>query len=145
MDDRAPAACPACRGEWPAAGDRIADLGLSVASLAADQFFPGWTVLVLKRHVTELFHLAPAERAALTEEVAAVAAALAAVFRPAKVNYGLLGNQLPHSHWHVIPRLRDDPAPREAPWGVPHQSVALTAPARDARLAAIRAQLGARP
>src|SRR5207245_8390683 len=58
------AACRACRGTWPAPHHRIADLGPAVASLHDDQFFPGWTVLVLKRHATELWALAPTERAA---------------------------------------------------------------------------------
>ena len=51
----------------------IADLGLSKAYLHEDQFFPGWTVVVFKRHATELFHLAPTERFQLIEEVSMVA------------------------------------------------------------------------
>jgi diadenosine tetraphosphate (Ap4A) HIT family hydrolase len=133
--------CPACRGDWPAAADWIADLGRSRVYLHADQFFPGWTVLVWTGHVTELFDLSREERARMIEEVSGVAAAVAAVFQPVKVNYGLLGNQLPHLHWHVIPRLADDPAPREAAWGVPHQPVSLDAAARHERIARIRAQL----
>ena len=65
----------------------------------------------------------------------------AAAFRPVKVNYGLLGNQLPHLHWHVIPRLAGDPAPRDAAWGVPHEPVSLEPAARRERIARIRAHL----
>jgi diadenosine tetraphosphate (Ap4A) HIT family hydrolase len=133
--------CPACQGAWPAADHRVADLGLTVASLHADQFFPGWTVLVLKRHAVELFELNRAERAQLIEEVSAVARALAAAFRPVKVNYGLLGNLLPHIHWHVIPRLRDDPAPREPVWSVPHEPAPLGGDALRERIARIRSHL----
>ena len=28
---------------------------------------------------------------------------------PAKVNLASLGTQVPHLHWHVIPRFTDDP------------------------------------
>lgn len=133
--------CPACRGQWPPADQRVADFPLSVAYLHEDQYFAGWTMLVLKRHATELFELTRDERGQLTEEVTAVARALVAALGAVKVNYGLLGNQLPHIHWHVVPRLADDPAPREAVWGIPHAPRRLSASERRARLAAIRSHL----
>lgn len=133
--------CPACRGTWPAPEQRIADLGLTVASLHDDQFFPGWTLLVLKRHATELFQLSREERGRLIEEVSAVAEALAAAFGARKVNYELLGNQVPHIHWHVIPRLPADPAPREPVWGVRHEPRRLGSDERRGRIEEIRARL----
>jgi len=102
--------CKVCQGSWPKEDHFIADLGLSKAYLHDDQFFPGWTVVVFKRHATELFHLAPTERIQLMEEVNLVAKTLAQVYEARKINYELLGNQLPHIHWHVIPRLANDPA-----------------------------------
>ena len=30
------------------------------------------------------------------------------VMRPTKVNLAALGNMVPHIHWHVIPRFKDD-------------------------------------
>jgi len=112
--------CKACQGSWPKEDHFIADLGLSKAYLHDDQFFPGWTVVVFKRHATELFHLAPTERIQLMEEVSLVAQSLAQVYEARKINYELLGNQLPHIHWHLIPRLADDPAPLEPVWLVQH-------------------------
>src|SRR6476620_9902726 len=102
--------CKACQSRWPNADHFIADLGLSKAYLHEDQFFPGWTVVVFKRHATELFHLAPTERIQLMEEVNLVAKTLAQVYEAKKINYELLGNQVPHIHWHLIPRLSNDPA-----------------------------------
>ena len=57
------------------------------------------------------------------EEVTLVAKTLAQVFDARKINYELLGNQLPHIHWHLIPRLTTDPAPLEPVWRVPHEPV----------------------
>jgi hypothetical protein len=34
-----------------------------------------------------------------------------------KVNLASLGNQVPHLHWHVIPRFKDDPHFPFAIWG----------------------------
>ena len=127
------ATCTACSGTWPREDHFILNLGLSKAYLHEDQFFPGWTVVVLQRHATELFQLTPNERSQLIEEVTRVAKTLADVYHAKKINYELLGNQLPHIHWHVIPRLTVDPAPLEPVWRVPHDPVLLTgSPLRDA-------------
>lgn len=115
--------CKACQGSWPREDHFIADLGLSKAYLHEDQFFPGWTVIVFKRHATELFQLAPTERIQLMEEVSRVAKTLAQIYEAKKINYELLGNQLPHIHWHVIPRMATDPAPLEPVWRVQHEPV----------------------
>lgn len=134
-------ACPACAGRWPAADDRIVDLGRSTAYLHADQFFPGWTLLVLNRHAVELYDLEPAERGALVDELARVARVLAALFEAVKMNYALLGNQIAHVHWHLIPRRADDPLPREPVWSLPHAPVALAPDVRRDRIAALRSAL----
>jgi diadenosine tetraphosphate (Ap4A) HIT family hydrolase len=110
-----------------------------------DQFFPGWTVAVFQRHATELFHLAPTERFQLIEEVNLIAKGLADAFDAIKINYELLGNQLPHIHWHLIPRLASDPASREPVWCVPHEPVRLSEPERQARVQRIQASLPRSP
>ena len=120
-----PPVCKACVGTWPSREQFIADCGLTRAYLHDDQFFPGWTVLVLKRHATELFHLSRDERSRLIDEVSGVAALLAQEWQAVKINYELLGNQLPHIHWHLIPRLPRDPAPLEPVWRIAHEPVRL--------------------
>jgi len=39
---------------------------------------------------------------------AIVEQALRALIHPDKINLAALGNQVPHLHWHVIPRFADD-------------------------------------
>ncbi len=134
--------CRACRGDWPARDHFIVDLDLSSVYLHDDQFFPGWTVLVFKRHATELFHLAATERFQLIEEVSRVGERLAEAFNARKMNYELLGNQLPHIHWHLIPRSHDDPAPLEPAWRVRHNPVRLVAAELQERIQLLRARLG---
>jgi diadenosine tetraphosphate (Ap4A) HIT family hydrolase len=135
-------ACRFCAGDRPAADHRIADLGVTVAYLHDDQFFPGWVVLALKRHATELFDLGADERARMMDEVARVAAAQQAVFAPRKINYECLGNQIAHIHWHLIPRGPDDPAPRVPAWTVAHEPRRLAPAEMAERIARIRGQLG---
>jgi diadenosine tetraphosphate (Ap4A) HIT family hydrolase len=135
------AACAFCSGERPAADHRIAELGVMTAYLHDDQFFPGWVVLVLKHHATELFQLDASERARMLEDVNRVAALVHDVYAPRKINYELLGNQVPHIHWHVIPRRHDDPAPHETVWTVPHSPRRLDPVTLTERIAILRARL----
>jgi diadenosine tetraphosphate (Ap4A) HIT family hydrolase len=126
-----------------AGGDlHITELEASRVFLHEDQFFPGYVLLVLRRHAAELYELSAAERRTLIEEVSRVAEALARVFRPVKMNYELLGNQVPHIHWHVIPRLATDPEPRAPIWRVEHAPAPLAPPAVRERIEAIRRALG---
>ena len=117
--------CKACIGAWPRKDHFLADCGLTRAYLHDDQFFPGWTVLVLKQHVTELFDLSCADRCNLIEGVSMVAGCLAMEWQAIKMNYELLGNQLPHIHWHLIPRQQQDPAPLQPVWTISHEPVRL--------------------
>ena len=133
--------CTICSGTWPLDDHRIADCGTSIAYVFDDQFFRGWTVLVLKRHATELFQLSADERGRLIEEVSAVAEALMEAFHPVKINYELLGNQLSHIHWHVIPRLGGEPSLRDPVWTVGHQKQTLTPADLAEQIARVRLKL----
>ena len=53
--------------------------------------------------------LADPDRRHLMTVVFATESALRGLYAPDKVNLASLGNLVPHLHWHVIPRFRDDP------------------------------------
>src|SRR6185295_12556236 len=60
------AACVMCDKYGRGGGDlHVADLELSRVFLHEDQFFPGYVLLVLRRHVSELYDLPAPERATL--------------------------------------------------------------------------------
>jgi diadenosine tetraphosphate (Ap4A) HIT family hydrolase len=71
---------------------------------------------VARRHATELSGLADAERRAYLDEMCLLARAVEDAFRPHKLNYELLGNQVPHLHWHLFPRSRTDPEALRPVW-----------------------------
>lgn len=48
------------------------------------------------------------ERDHIMTLVFAVEEAIRHVMHPDKVNIATLGNMVPHIHWHVIPRFKDD-------------------------------------
>jgi len=122
-------------------GLRIAELDLCRVILNRDQFFTGYTFVVTRQHVTELFHLDMAARETVMEEVNRVAAALYKLLRPDKINYELLGNMVPHMHWHIIPRFRDDGLWPKPVWSGPHPEKTLTAAQYEARTSQIREHL----
>ncbi len=117
---------------------RIAELAHCRVILNRDQFFTGYTFVVAREHVTELFHLERAARAALVEEVNSIAEALFNLFKPDKMNYELLGNMVPHMHWHLVPRFRSDPLWPRPIWAEPHGEGHLTPGAYAERIELIR-------
>ena len=140
MSERFP--CKICEKVWPSQDHYIGDLGMTEAYVFEDQFFAGWTVLILKDHRTELFQLTRDERTESIEEVSRVGEALTEIFDVGKVNSELLGNQVPHMHWHVIPRLKFDPDPLKPVWCVSHEPVPLRASLLSERILLLRAALG---
>ena len=133
--------CPMC-SKWNDDADlRIAEMERCLVLLNRDQFFPGYCFVFTREHVTELFHLDPPARRTVMEEVPAVAAALNRVFAPAKMNYELLGNMVPHMHWHLVPRFRDDPLWPRPIWSEPHEPVALSTEECSQRIDLIRSAL----
>ena len=105
---------------------RIAELEHCYVLLSRDQFFPGYTLVFTREHVTELFHLDPPGRCGVMEEVSRVSAALDRIYRPAKMNYELLGNMAPHMHWHLVPRFTSDALWPRPIWSEPHEEIHLS-------------------
>jgi diadenosine tetraphosphate (Ap4A) HIT family hydrolase len=78
---------------------------------------PGTCRVIWNEHAQEMSELDPAQRDRLMRVVFALEQALLSVVKPDKVNLASLGNQVPHVHWHVIPRFVDDPHFPNPVWG----------------------------
>lgn len=76
--------------------------------LVGDADYPGFCRVIWRAHTKEMTDLAEPERARLMTVVLATEKVLRDVLRPDKINLASLGNQVPHLHWHVIPRFADD-------------------------------------
>jgi len=107
--------------------------------------YRGHGILVFDpRHATRLDQLTSAEWAAYAADLQRVVQAIAGVCRPDHMNVESLGNVMPHLHWHVIPRYKDD-----GRWGAPIWAAdlaqqpqrQLAADDRAALLAALRATM----
>lgn len=73
-----------------------------------DPHYPGFCRVIVNRHIKEMSDLPEHERLQLLRTVLAVETALRELLNPDKINLASLGNQVPHLHWHVIPRFSDD-------------------------------------
>lgn len=103
--------------------------------------YPAFLRVVFSRHVAEMTDLESTERDRLMQVVFGVERVLREMYRPDKVNLASFGNQVPHLHWHVIARFRDDPHFPESVWGAVQRETAARPVVDDARLGARLAEL----
>jgi len=85
----------------------------------ADVDYPGFTRVVWTDHVAEMTDLEDAQRATLMAAVYTVESVMRRLLAPDKVNLAAFGNMVPHMHWHVIPRWRDDRHFPDPYWAAP--------------------------
>ena len=86
--------------------------------LVDDADYPGFCRVIWGGHVREMTDLTEPERAHLMAVVFATEEILREMLQPAKINLASLGNQVPHLHWHVIPRFTDDAHFPDPVWAV---------------------------
>ncbi len=102
--------CPIC--------DRLASGEVSnvIAATAAvlvtaepDATLPGYVCVTSRRHVVEPYELSESDQSEFFVDAMSVARALAVALGPAKMNYEIHGNTIPHLHMHLFPRQAGDP------------------------------------
>ena len=120
--------CPFCRQlaalDEVRGEDLVAEFAHSVVLLGPWQYYLGYCMVVARRHATELSQLGTAERHGYFEEMCLAARAIEECFQPHKLNYELLGNQVPHLHWHLFPRYAHDPEALSPVWLALHRAEA---------------------
>jgi len=85
---------------------------VSDANLQKRNIQRGYSVVIWRgRHVAEPTELSEDEAAQYWREVLEAGRRIEHCLQPVKLNYDILGNELPHLHTHVVPRYADDPKP----------------------------------
>lgn len=105
-----PGPCPLCPGPSPEAPSLPVlwrDDALRIVH-ADEPDYPGFLRVIWREHVREMTDLDADNRGRCMAVVWAAEQALRDVLQPVKINVASLGNQVPHLHWHVIPRFPDD-------------------------------------
>lgn len=122
----------------PATEDLIWQDGHCRVIRVEEPAYPGFCRVIWHEHVAEMTDLGIEQRNHLMKVVMATEQALRTLMRPDKINLASLGNFVPHLHWHVIPRFRDDAHFPEAIWSSPQRLGAM----RDApAIAQLREQI----
>lgn len=99
--------CPICTDGGPT--NVLVEFEASFACAGPRAPLPGYVCMVARSHVIEPFDLPERERAQFWDESMLVARALNKLFQPAKMNYEIHGNTMPHLHMHLHPRFAGDP------------------------------------
>jgi len=94
--------------------------------LVNDPDLPGFCRVIWNKHVAEMTDLTYGEREHLMALVFAVEEAVRHVMQPHKTNIASLGNMVPHIHWHIIPRFKDDAFFPGSAWSSRTQETAKT-------------------
>jgi len=85
----------------------IADLKVTKLYLFKEQTYYGRCVIAFKDHAVELFDVSAEDAALLMEDMKTVGRAVNRTVNPAKVNYGMYSDKLPHLHVHIVPKQLD--------------------------------------
>ena len=114
--ERPSAACPLCDG---LGGELLAGDERLRVIVADEPQHPIFFRVIWTAHVAETTDLSEPDRNHLMRVVFELERSLRALISPDKVNVASLGNAVPHLHWHVIGRWRDDPTFPGSVWSVP--------------------------
>jgi diadenosine tetraphosphate (Ap4A) HIT family hydrolase len=109
--------CPLCapRPDFSEFHYRVAQLAHSTLYLARNQHYYGLCTLIYDvRHATRIAELTPQEWIGLAAELWLASRAIDAALAPEHMNIETLGNQIPHLHWYLVPRRKND-----GRWGAP--------------------------
>lgn len=107
-----------------------------------DPDYPGFCRVILNRHAAEMTDLTTDEQQELMRIVFVVETVVREVVKPEKINLASLGNMVPHVHWHVIPRWREDRCFPNPIWAPPSRTAAgITAATDPTRARQLREEL----
>ena len=95
--------------------DLVAKLSVSSLYLTKNQTYRGHCQLMFDvRHAARPDQLTPDEWSAWCADLGRAQSAIMRTVRADHINIESLGNVVPHLHWHIVPRYRNDPR-----WGNP--------------------------
>ena len=113
--------------------------GFARVVLVDDPDYPGFCRVILEEHVKEMTDLRQDAQARVMRLVCTVELSLRARLSPDKINLASFGNAVPHLHWHVIPRWKNDRHFPKPVWAAAERAATHSVTAAD--LASLEADL----
>lgn len=88
----------------------IGSTSTTYTRLSRNQAHPGYSLVILRDHVTDLADLSADDLAGFWSDVQRAGRAIADAFQPRKIDYLVMGHRMPHLHCHLLPQhTGDDP------------------------------------
>ena len=76
-----------------------------------------WLKVFTKRKIKEFSEANGEERMVIWQALDVIERAMLERFKPEKINIAQFGNYLPHLHWHIMARFKEDSFFPEPMWG----------------------------
>lgn len=102
-----------------------------------------WLKIFTQAVRKEFSECTPAEKAAIWQALDVIEKVMLAYYRPEKINIASFGNMLPHVHWHVMARFKEDSYFPEPMWGAKQREAALKLPPLEDFLEEVKKALAA--
>ena len=119
--------CPLCRPRAHSAAGmlEIVTLSTSTLYLSRNQAYRGHCALVFDpRHETRVEALSREEYDGWMDDFRRAVGAIVGAVQPDHMNYASLGNEVPHLHWHLIPRYEGQTRWRQPVWTTRREEMA---------------------
>ncbi|MFN8369604.1 MAG: HIT family protein [Bacteriovoracaceae bacterium] len=108
--------CPFCNFSSDLLKLKIHEFKHSYWLVGEHQFIPNYTFLIFKNHIREMTELNLKIQQEFFSEIMQASSIIQKVFKPIKMNYASLGNQVEHLHWHLFPRMNTERDFKMHPW-----------------------------
>ena len=116
-DLRVGTACPLCapRRDISEYMYRVRQMSVSSLYLTREQTYRGACVLIYDtEHAVRIDQLPKQQWSSLASDIQEAETAVFTALAPDHINVESLGNSIPHLHWHILPRYKND-----GRWGGP--------------------------
>lgn len=100
-----------------------------------------WLKIFSKRKIKEFSQCTSDERQAIWTALDVIEREMLDFFKPEKINIAQFGNYLPHLHWHIMARFKEDSFFPEPMWGAKQRAGSYILEEMDAFSALIRKKL----
>ncbi|CUH94796.1 hypothetical protein P22_0862 [Propionispora sp. 2/2-37] len=87
---------------------KIAELRISTLYLFREQTYRGRCLLSFNGHKGELYELSNEEQTLYMHDLAQAAHAVQKACNPDNINYGAYSDKLPHLHFHIVPKYKNE-------------------------------------
>jgi diadenosine tetraphosphate (Ap4A) HIT family hydrolase len=86
----------------------VASTPMTHTRLVRNQAHPGYSLVILRQHITDLADLTAERLSGFWSDVQRTGRTIQTVYRPRKIDYLVMGHRMPHLHCHVFPQHSDD-------------------------------------